>query len=313
MDNCKKYHELIIKLISSGLDTNDNELLNNHVKECKDCSDFLLVHRSIEKSQKIIPMPDSDEFRIMRQNTLRKIRLADSSKISSLLDQIKRIFFKVEFAYGLATLFLIFSIYSYINSENNQGKIPSDLIEQIDYTAQQNHSLSDIENSPYSYSDIEIKNMGDQLISLGFNVSTYVELTRDKNDPLVNEILAQSIMNSEQTSTRLNTISYTEELIDPKLKETLLYVLQNDPDLAVRLKVMNILTKYTKDDQIQDAFLSVLKNEESVQIRLIVLDYLTSNKIDTSLILRELSTATTRNNQPILIKAQKYIEDSKNN
>ena len=89
MDNCKKYHELIIRLISSGLDAKDNELLNTHVKECKDCSDFLLVHRNIERSQENIPMPNLDEFRTVRQNILRRIRLTESSKIDSLFEQIK--------------------------------------------------------------------------------------------------------------------------------------------------------------------------------------------------------------------------------
>lgn len=311
MDKCKKYHELIIKLISSGLNEKENVILNEHISTCNDCANYLFIHKNIEQSQKNIPMPTSDEFRIMRQNTLRKIRISDSSKLTSLLNQIKSIFVKVEFAYSLAILFLIFGLYNFYYLDINQSKIPSDLIEQIDYTAQQNRSLSDIKNSPYTYRNIEIMEMDEQQIHLGFNISTYIELTRDKNDPLVKEILAQSIINSQQTGAKLSTISYAEKLIDPKLKETLLYVLQNDPDLAVRLKALNIITKYANDNQIQNAFLSVLQNEESVQMRLMVLDYLTANKIDTSLIVRELSTATTRINQPILVKAQEYIENLK--
>ncbi len=311
MDKCKKYHDLIIKLIALGLNEKEHVILNEHISTCNDCANYLFLHKNIEQSQKDIPMPSSDEFRIMRQNTLRQIRLSDSSKLTSLINQIKSLFVKVEFAYSIAILFLIFGLYSLFYPYINQGKIPSDLIEQIDYTAQQNHSLSDIENSPYTYSNIEIKEMDDQRIHLGFNVSTYIELTREKNDPLVKEILAQSIINSRQTGAKLSTISYAEEIIDPKLKEILLYVIQNDSDLAVRLKALNILTRYANDDQIQNAFLSVLKKEESVQMRLMVLDYLTANKIDTSLMVRELSTATTRINQPILVKAQEYIENLK--
>ena len=313
MDNCKKYHELIIKLISTGLDTDEHDVLNTHVKECKNCADFLLVHQNLEKSQQNIPQPDSDEFRIMRQNTLRKIRLPESSQINSLWDSLRGVFIRIEFAYSLAVLLLIFTIYNYFKPELEINRIPSDFIQQIDYTAQQNQSLSDIKNSPYTYSNIEIKNIDDQQIRLGFNVSTYIELTRDKNDPLVGEILAQSIINSHQTGARLNTISYAEKLIDPKLKETLIYVLLSDPDLAVRLKSLDILTQYANDSQIQEAFLSVLKNEESVQMRLLVVDFLTSNKVDTNLIVKELSTATTRINQPVMVKAQEYINHIKNN
>jgi hypothetical protein len=313
MDKCKKYHELIIKLISSGLNEKENTILNKHIDGCNDCADYLFIHKNIEQSQKNIPVPTSDEFRIMRQNTLRQIRLSDLSKLNLPINLIKGLFIKVEFAYSLAILFLVFGLYSFYNSDTNQSKMPSDLIEQIDYTAQQNRSLSDIENSPYTYSNIEIKEMDNQLIHLGFNVSTYIELTRAKNDPLVNEILAQSIINSQQTGAKLFTISYAEELIDPKLKVTLLYVLQNDPDLAVRLKALNILTKYANDIQIQDVFLSILKNEESIQMRLMVLDYLTANKIDTSLIVKELSKAKTKINQPVLVKAQEYIDNLQRN
>ena len=313
MDKCKKYHELIKKQISSGLDEKETTFLTEHTKRCQACSDLLKVHENIERNKESIPIPTKDEFRVMRQNTLRQIRLSESSKFDVMLDRLKGFFTRAEFAYGLALLFLIFSIYSFYSSDKNQDRIPSDLIEQIDYTAQQNQTLSDIENSPYTYSNVEIIEKDNQQIHLGFNVSTYIELIRDKNDPLVKEILAQSIINSPQTGTKLSTIAYTEELLDPKLKETLLYVVQNDPELAVRLKALNILTKYANDGQIQEAFLSLLKNEESVQMRLIALDYLTANKIDTSLIVKELNKATTRNNQPVLIEAQKYIKNLDSN
>ena len=313
MDKCKKYHELIKKQISSGLDEKETTFLTEHTKRCQACSDLLKVHENIERNKESIPIPTKDEFRVMRQNTLRQIRLSESSKFDVMLDRLKGFFTRVEFAYGLALLFLIFSIYSFYSSDKAQDRIPSDLIEQIDYNAQQNHTLSDIENSPYTYSNIEIKEMDDQKIHLGFNVSTYIELIRDKNDPIVKEILAQSIINSPQTGAKLSTIAYAEELMDPKLEETLLFVVQNDPDLAVRLKALSILTKYANDDQIQDTFLSVLKNEESIQMRLIVLDYLTAHKIDTRLIVKELNTATTRINQPVLVKAQNYINNLDNN
>ena len=313
MDKCKKYHELIKKQISSGLDEKEKYVLDEHINHCNECSGLLRIHENIEQQEENMTMPTADEFRMMRQNTLRRIRLLESSKFDVVVFRLKRLFTRVEFAYGLALLFLIFSIYSFYSSDKTPGRIPSDLIEQIDYTAQQNQTLSDIENSPYTYSNVEIIEKDNQQIHLGFNVSTYIELIRDKNDPLVKEILAQSIINSPQTGTKLSTIAYTEELLDPKLKETLLYVVQNDPELAVRLKALNILTKYANDGQIQEAFLSLLKNEESVQMRLIALDYLTANKIDTSLIVKELNKATTRNNQPVLIEAQKYIKNLDSN
>ena len=313
MSNCNKYQELIIKLISSSLEKSEDEILNNHIAKCKDCAGFLRIHQNLKQSQQNIPQPDVDEFRIMRQNTLRKIRLSESSTMKSLWDKIQGLFVRIEFAYGVVALLLLFSIYNFFSPDFNDSKIPSDFINQIDYTAQQNQNLSDIENSPYTYSNLEIKKISDQQIHLGFNVSTYIELIRDKNDPLVGEILAQSIINSQQTGARLNTISYAKELIDPKLKETLIFVLINDPDFAVRLKALDILTQYANDSQIQEAFLAVLKNEESVQMRLIVMDFLTSNNVDTNLIAKELSTATTRINQPIIIKAQEYINHTKNN
>jgi len=313
MPKCNIYHKLIIKLITSGLDENENTILNKHTSVCRECAGLMLVHHNIGQTRKNFRMPSSDEFRTMRQNTLRQIRLTDSPKVNSLLDQFRGLFVKVEFAYALALLFLIFSLYNLYDSEKDQGSIPSALVEQIDYTARQNQSLSDIENSPYTYTDIEIKEMDDRQIHLGFNVSTYMELIRDKNDALVKEILAQSIINSQQTGAKLTTIAYAEELMDPKLKETLLYVLLNDPDLAVRLKALNILTNYANDDRIQDTFLSVLKNEESVQMRLTVLDYLTANKTESDLIIRELSTAKTKINQAVLIKAQEYIDNFKKN
>lgn len=313
MNDCKKYKELIKKRIASGLDSHEQEILNNHVKTCGECNKFLLIHQKLEQNQEEIPMPDADEFRIQRQNILRNIRVSQSSQTDTLWDRLKSLFIKVEFAYGLAGLLFLLTLYNFMDSGKKIEKAPSDLIEQIDYTAQQNSSLTDIANSPYTYGNIEIKEIDGQQIRLGFNVSTYIELTRKKDDPIVKEILAQSIINSGQIGERLNTISYAEQIIDPKLKETFIYILLNDPELAVRMKALDILTQYSNDKQIQDAFITVLKNEESVKMRLSALDYLTFNQVDAKLIARELSAATTRINRPILIRAQEYIQDINNN
>jgi len=319
MKECKKYKEMIIKHISSSLSRSDMKQLELHANNCPDCGELLKIHQNLNKNKEAIPLPQKDEFRVLRQNVIRKIRISQSQGNFTYFIKISEIFKKTEFAYALAVIFLIFGLYGFFNSTPAGYTIPSDLIEQIDYSAQHNNSFTDIANSPYTYSanspytysNVEIQNMDNRQIRLGFNVSTYVELTRKKDDPLVKEILAQSIINTEQTGSRLNTISYAEDIIDPKLKETLIYVLHNDPVVSVRLKALNILTKYTNDNEIQKAFLKVLKREESVQMRLTVLEYLMSSRVDANLIVKELGAATTSINEPVLIKAQEYINYSK--
>ncbi|MEJ2054157.1 MAG: zf-HC2 domain-containing protein [Calditrichaceae bacterium] len=304
MNNCNKYKDLMIKLISSEISKADKKRLDAHLESCPSCKEILMTHKTLMESADILPLPSSTDFTGLRQNVLRKIRLSQSKETFTV--RLTRIFTRIEFAYALAAVFLISGLYVFYNTNRTTGKIPSDFIEQIDYSAQQNTTLTDMTNSPYNYSNVEIKEMDDQQIRLGFNVSTYIELTRRKDDPLVKEILAQSILNSNQTGSRLTKITYAENILDPKLKETLIYVLQNDPVLAVRLKALEILTKYAIDDELKKAFLKILRHEESVQMRLTVLEYLMHNKVDANLISEELNSATTRINQPVMLKAQGY-------
>jgi hypothetical protein len=129
-----------------------------------------------------------------------------------------------------------------------------------------------------------------------------------KDDPLVREVIAQSLINPSNVGTELKAISYTEGMVDQKIKEALIFSMDKAPIMAVRLKAMASLSEYESDQEIQEAFIDVLRKEESVKMRLLAIDYLTANKLTPDTLQRVISESEAPQNPALMIKVNEYIE-----
>lgn len=313
MSQCKYTQRLYNELISDKPDAEKKEKLLAHSKNCPECAELISMHKSLGANKGWMIEPADTDFLALRRDVIRKIRLQESKGTNtSFLIKIIAFLRQPALAYSMAFLLTIGAFI--LGQRWAQGPTAAEpgILQEIDYTAESHFNLEQVKNSPYLFSDVRVQAMDDQQITLSFNVSTHLEMTRSIDDPLVRDILAQSIINPQSEAYRLNYISYSERIIDPKIKEALLFTLENDSDLPVRLKAMTALLGYAKDDQIEEAFLKILRQEESMQMRLLAIDYLTQNKIDEHTLERELGAATTQNNTAILMKARAYTYKSEN-
>jgi hypothetical protein len=308
MNTCKKYQKLIQKIQTSPLEEQEMNDLKEHCKTCEECNSLLTMHNELSKSDGLIPMPDTAELQQIRQSVLRSIRLSANKDTQPLFERLYSLLKKPAFSYSFAVLCLVTGLligkYPSANNIGDKGII----VKQIEYVAEKNHDFSQVENSPYTYSNIFFENVENDQVHLSFNVSTHIDLVRPKTDPLVTEILAQSLINPEQTGYRIRNMSYAEKIMDPKIKETLIFSLKNDPAMPVRLKALINLMKYKNDEDIQSALLDVIREEESVQIRLLAIDYLTENNIDASLLNQAAESSSQEFNTSVLVKTRQYGE-----
>lgn len=281
MKECKKYEELLKHLIANEIDDKDKELLLSHIRQCKNCKALYEMHGQLGTQAIDFPEADAGDYLKVRQSVIRSIRnkkaIDDIKWYQNFADHFMIFFSRPAFTVSLSVILFLVGFFLYPIILTSQDHSDFDLAQQLKFTAQQNTDLQEVENSPYIFSDVRFQNVNGDQVSIGFNVSTHLELIRPKNDPLVKEVLAQAVMNSASLGNRLQAISYSEEIMDSKIKEALIFIMLNDNNLAVRIKTMTSLAKYTPDVQIRDAFLKILKDEESVQLRLMAIDYLTSN------------------------------------
>lgn len=281
MKECKKYEKILKQLISNAIEDEDKKILMEHIQECTECKAVYEMHEQLQSSEIDLPEVALEDYLKVRQSVIRSIR--EKKTISEIRwyqyfsDQFLSVFSRPAFTISFAIILFIIGFFLYPIVIPSQGQSNFDFTNQLEVTAKQNTDLQQVENSPYIFSDVRLRNINSDQVALGFNVSTYMELIRPKNDPLVKEVLAQAVMNPASLGNRLQAISYSGEIMGSKVKEALIFTMLNDNNLAVRIKAMSSLAKYPSDAAIQDAFLKILKDDKQVQLRLMAIDYLTSN------------------------------------
>ena len=138
-------------------------------------------------------------------------------------------------------------------------------------------------DSNFRYSNLRVEAVDADTLALTVDVASELELRRPKDDFLVNEILANSLLNEESLGARLKAVRHAGD--NPQIQRALTAVALSDPDMSVRLKALERLVERTPTSPATQAtLLSVLENEESVVMRLIALDALSDDRIDSTLL-----------------------------
>jgi hypothetical protein len=254
-------------------------------------------------------MADNKEFEKMRAVTLNRVHRLERQKSYSsknfIFDFINGLLKKPAFNIALAAG--MFLIGFFINSNN-----PDDsFIQDIKLTAAESENIKSSYDSPFIFSNATFKENTDGSILVNFDVSRHIEIKGSKDDPLVREVLAQSLLNSETESQRLRNIDASKSIMHPKIKEALILTMLQDNNTVVRQKSLFSLIQYPNDTEIQNALLKVLKEEESVYMRLAAIDYLSNNKIDNTLLKQELGDSALKQNNAVYEKLKQLNYEGK--
>ena len=282
MKKCKEYQILFEKLIAGNISDEEYSELKKHMSSCAECSGLHDTIVVLSKSENTIEKANEIDFNIMRQKVIETIEKAKensfSAKTQKLMESIIVYLKKPEYAMAAITLIVGFFLGRALPPDENG--IAGGFLKQISSIAEQNTFFTDSQKSSYRFSNVTLKEMDNDKISMRFDVSTSLDVIREKNDPLVKEVLTQTMMEPENVGSNLRAISYTENIVDNKIKQALIYSMHNAPIAAVRLKSMEGLLKYEIDPELQEAFVDVLLEENIIKMNLLAIDYLTQNKYD---------------------------------
>jgi len=313
MERCKKFEKLIREYISGALNSSEQTSLQAHLEKCRSCREIFELHQILEKDLAAFPEASEEAFVRMRQNVTRSIRRKEGDRpipwYQVFADQFTYFLRKPAIVAAVAVILFLVGFFSRNLIISSNGDTDSAFLKQINYSAERNDNLQEVENSPYLYSDVKFRDLDGQNIALSFNVTSHLELTRKKDDPLVKEVLTQSLLNQESIGNRLNALSYAKEIIDPKIKEALIFTMENDPNFSVRMKAMTGLAGYPNDREIQSAFLKILEKEEQVQMRLMAIDYLTNNQTDEKLLRDAIKELNRPEDAPVRYKLNQYLKN----
>jgi len=308
MKECDRFEKTIRAYVSGDQLFEELQPMLEHCRSCVECRQILELHQDLTDLGAAIEVPDASEFEAVRERVLNEAARRGQGR------RTRRWGWQLSAPFGLrpvavgALALLVFAVGLVAGrhfSDSTAGEIDS-LMADISNDAVSNRKLIDVENSPYTYSDVSFRRLDDDRVALAFDVSTHVELTEPMGSEVVKEVLVHSLLNPSNTGSRLKAISYAAELMDPKVKQALIFAMRRDGNLAVRLKAMSILSDQPADLEVESAVLAALRGDESVQMRLEALDYLASRSFDHDLLRRTVEEAETSDDAALLVRLAEY-------
>ncbi len=125
--------------------------------------------------------------------------------------------------------------------------------------------------NPFRYSNLRLREAGDGALAVTVDVEAQLDLVRPKNDPLMSDILASSLVSDDSLGTRLKAVRLAGG--SPRLRAALASAALGDPEASVRLKALErLIEEDVTSAETQEVLLAVLAGEESVAMRLLALD-----------------------------------------
>ena len=277
-------HQKIIEMMELALlnELNDVELeeLHKHLIECEDCQYEYDMLNKFYKEIDNLDKKDTDEISL--QNARRELRLLLDKEISQrsffekITDGIKNFtFYNYKPAIAGASSLVVGLFMGYVffhsNSENN-----------IYATAQLNPNSTRITNVRFE----QPAGINGE-IQFTFEAVKPVTMKGNINDPKIQMVLAQALLNEKNPGSRYRTVNefanQTEDkngIVDPKVKSALITTLELDDNPGVRKRALTALLNLPYDQQIKDALLYTLVKDSNSGIRIAAINGLTSAKME---------------------------------
>lgn len=334
MSGCKRFEELLEGYLAGDIDPADLETLRQHSRACPDCRRMMQLHGELSKMQEseipeqapdVSDVPD-ERFDQMRAAVLSQIRggIAERGmagqgapgrtrpKRSSL------VFWKrwtlaltprPGYAIPLVIVLLALGFVLGRLSTQQTGFNERVFVEEVVRQASQERGLAGYWDSPFIYSNVSFRPRDDGSVTIDFDVTRHVNVTRKLQSPLTREILVHAMLDPSTMGARFTAMGVAGQAMDGKLKEALIFILRNDPSLPVRLRSLEILAPHASDPAVQDALLTSLAQDPSVQIRLLAVESLAGKQTDKGLIRRALGEPRDDDDRAVLYRAVELLGD----
>jgi len=302
MSDCGRFEEGLRALVAgeSGVDA---RALAQHAEACSDCHELLSAHETLTELAAEMRVAEPAGLDELRGRVLDEVRLGRTRTRPAALFAP----FALRFAPAALAALLLFCAgfaAAWLRTDTRAPEAAT-LVGELTSEAISNRSLLDVEDSRFTYSDVSFRRLDGGQVALEFDVTRHVRLTEDARSPLVQEVLAQSLLNPSHTGSRLKALALATEGMAPKVRESLVFALHHDENLAVRRKALQILATGPPDAAIESAVLTTLREDDSVQMRLEALDYLAAH-LEPAAIRRAIGDSGAPGNAALIVRLGEY-------
>ncbi len=268
MNRCQDQELHLESLFAGALPEDARRALDEHAATCPSCRELLALHDTLTVTPH--PEPTDAAFASMRARVLLRLRQEEAAGRRAL--PWGRIA-------ALAAALLLAALLGYAGGQTGgatPGHTHSSLVAELDQRAAENVSFADSEATPYVFRNLRLRTHPNGQVGLRFELATELELERPIDDPLVRELLVQSLLDRDSLVTRFDALALAPRVMDPIVQSALERSLREDPSPAVRAHALTVLAELPPSEALVDLMLAVLGEDEAVQLRLLAIDYLAS-------------------------------------
>jgi HEAT repeat protein len=292
VSDCSRFESMVERLLASDLDPQALSDLRAHASGCDGCRRLLEIHGDLTEAGARAPEPDEADLDLVQERVWRNVKRR----------RVRRPLRVAALAAGLILPFAVGLILGRILPGRANGASSSRLMDALHAEAASNRGLTDVEDSPFTYSNVSYRRLGDDRVALDFDVTTHLATVESTRSPLVREVLAQSLLNPSSVGERLKAMSFAASWLEPKLEKAVLFALRNDENVAVRLAALTVLVGRLDDEEVRSALMAALRDDPSVQVRLAALESLTSHRVDPRLIREAIRVRPGSGNEALLVR-----------
>jgi hypothetical protein len=279
--------------LASDLEPKALSELLAHTKGCDSCRRLLAIHGDLIEAGARVPEPDEADLELLQERVLRDIKRLRARR-------------PLRFAALAAGLILPFVLGllagRMIPAPSGSLRSSSRVMNALHVEAASNRGLTDVEDSPFTYSNVSFHRLAGDRVALDFDVTTHLATVESTRSPLVREVLAQSLLNPSSVGERLKAMSFAASVPEPKLEQAILFALRHDQSVAVRLAALTVLVGRLDDEEVRVAMMTALRDDPSVQVRLAALESLASHRVDHSQLRQELRLRNEPGNEPLIVR-----------
>jgi hypothetical protein len=309
MSECDYFHAAIERRLAGEVTAEETAALREHCRTCRDCRLLCAADEELRGAARAAE-PEAGALAEVRRAVLRQARHEAARPAGARWHWAgPRLAAAVAAAAALVLLGFL--------AGRHGGAAPLSMAAQdvpvvsgVTHMAQAASRGRDPLDSPFTYSNVVFEPVaGRDLLHLGFDVSAHLELDRPLADPLVTEVVVQTLRTgTSPLGSRLKAVAVAARLSGAAVESALIAALREDPSPAVRLQALESLSRSAGGPAVRNAVFQALRSESSVQVRLRAIDYLAASGVDRNSLLLAVAAGPDTMREALVVRASQDLQ-----